>query len=112
MKNALFILFFTFVTICAFSQKNTVQSGIDENKIVKFYPNPAIDIISFDINHLVEKGYTIQIYNFLGRQVLVVPISTTHVTVALKDFFRGIYIFQLRDKSGVIIESNKFQVNN
>lgn len=99
-----------FVTFCAFSQKNGAQNGVDENKVVKFYPNPASDVITFDIKHIVEKGYSIQIYNFLGRQVLVVPISTTHITVPLIDLFRGIYVFQLRDKSGTIIESNKFQV--
>ncbi len=97
------------VSAYTFSQKSAGPS--DDNKIVKFYPNPANDIITFDINHVVEKGYSIQIYNFLGRQVLVMPISTTHVTIVLTDFFRGIYVFQVRDKHGTIIESNKFQVN-
>jgi hypothetical protein len=103
-------LFFTLACTCSFSQKNVGQNSAEE-KIVKFYPNPASDVITFDINHVVEKGYVIQIYNFLGRQVLVVPITSNHFTVTLKDFFRGPYVFQLRDKNGVIIEANKFQVN-
>ena|ERR1700709_265909 len=94
-----------------FSQKSTGVINIDESKVVKFYPNPASDVITFDINHVVEKGYTIQIYNFLARMVKTVPISSTHVTIAISELYRGIYIFQLRDKNGAIIESNKFQVN-
>jgi len=31
--------------------------------------------------------------------------------VNLTDFTRGIYIFQLKDQNGKVIESGKFQVN-
>jgi hypothetical protein len=31
--------------------------------------------------------------------------------VNLTDFFRGIYIFQLKDPNGKIVETGKFQVN-
>ena len=30
--------------------------------------------------------------------------------VNVNDFYRGVYIFQLRDKSGKVIDSGKFQV--
>ena len=32
------------------------------------------------------------------------------ITVPLTDFYRGVYIFQLRDAKGNIVESGKFQV--
>ena len=32
------------------------------------------------------------------------------MSVNLSDFSRGIYIYQLRDKSGRMVESGKFQV--
>ncbi len=32
------------------------------------------------------------------------------ITVALTDYYRGVYIFQLRDVQGNIVESGKFQV--
>lgn len=109
LKKFFTILFFTCITACSLAQKGWAQTGTEE-KIVKFYPNPAISFISFDIQRPVEKGYVIQIYNFLGRRVLSVAISSNKVTVPLDNLFRGVYIFQLRDKSGNIVESNKFQI--
>ena len=32
-------------------------------------------------------------------------------TVNLSDYGRGVYIYQLRDKTGRIVESGKFQVS-
>jgi hypothetical protein len=36
---------------------------------------------------------------------------TPKTTVNLTEFFRGIYVFQLRDKAGRLIEAGKFQVS-
>ncbi|MEO7311025.1 MAG: T9SS type A sorting domain-containing protein [Chitinophagaceae bacterium] len=111
MKNFITIFIFSLLTTCAFAQHSWAQ-GSTEVKIVKFYPNPATSFITFDIQRQVEKGYVIQIYNCLGRRVISVVISSNKVTVPLENLFRGLYIFQLRDKNGSIVESNKFQVNN
>jgi hypothetical protein len=32
------------------------------------------------------------------------------LTISLTDFYRGVYIFQVRDGQGNIVESGKFQV--
>jgi hypothetical protein len=82
-----------------------------ENHIVKFYPNPAISQITFDIQNPAEKMYTIQIFSFLGRKVLQIQSVEQKSTVNLSDFYRGIYIFELKDPSGKVLESGKFQVN-
>jgi len=82
-----------------------------ENHIVKFYPNPAISQITFDIQKPAEKLYTIQIFSFLGRKVLQVQSIEQKTTINLSDFYRGIYIFELKDPTGKVLESGKFQVN-
>lgn len=110
LKKIFTILLFTCITACSLAQKSWAQTGTDV-KIVKFYPNPAVSLITFDIQRPVEKGYIIQIYNFLGRRVLSVAISSNRTTVPLDNLFRGVYVFQLRDKSGNIVESNKFQIS-
>ncbi len=110
MKNLFTIFIFCLFTTCAFAQKGWGQGGT-EFKVVKFYPNPATSFITFDIQRPIEKGFVIQIYNCLGRQVISVVVSSSKVTVPLENIFRGLYIFQLRDKSGAIIEGGKFQVN-
>ncbi|HMH20521.1 MAG TPA: T9SS type A sorting domain-containing protein [Puia sp.] len=82
-----------------------------EVKIVKFYPNPAISYITFEaIEKSAIKAYSLQIFNFLGRKVFEASINS-ETKVDLTTFVRGIYIFQLKDQSGRISDSGKFQVN-
>jgi len=80
-------------------------------KIIKFYPNPATSIINFDFQKGYDKSYNFQIYNFLGKKVFELSNVTPRTIVNLTDFYRGVYIFQLKDKSGKMIDSGKFQVS-
>ena len=84
-----------------------------EVKIVKFYPNPAISFITFEIEKEQQnKTYTLQIFNFLGKKVKDIPDVTTKTVVNLSDLVRGLYIFQLKESSnGRVADSGTFQVN-
>jgi hypothetical protein len=82
---------------------NTVQ--------VKLYPNPATSFINFELGDNAGKGYTLQLYNFMGRKLQEQVNAPERLTINLTDFPRGVYIYQLRDKGGRIIESGKFQVS-
>ncbi|TDH27874.1 T9SS type A sorting domain-containing protein [Segetibacter sp. 3557_3] len=79
-------------------------------KVLKFYPNPAVSSINFEFQKTINKDYTLQVYNFVGKKVYEVTAVGQKTNISLTDFYRGVYIFQLRDKSGRIIESGKFQV--
>jgi hypothetical protein len=81
-----------------------------QTKITNFYPNPATSFINFEFSKQLDKGHTIELYNFIGKKVSEASVTSTKITISLDGFFRGIYIFQLRDKNGKIIESGKFQV--
>jgi hypothetical protein len=50
------------------------------------------------------------IFNFIGKKVEDLQVTSQKMSVSLTDFYRGVYIFQLRDKQGTIVESGKFQV--
>jgi hypothetical protein len=77
-----------------------------------FYPNPATSYINFTFDKTVDKSYTLQVYNFIGRKMNDIRISDAKLTINLDDnYFRGLYVYQLRDQSGKIVESGKFQVN-
>ena len=76
-----------------------------------FYPNPAISIITFDFQKSLEKGHTIQLYNFLGKKVYETVNFNQRTTINLSDYTRGVYIYQLFDKTGKLVESGKFQVS-
>ncbi len=79
---------------------------------VRFYPNPASSYITFeDVLKKYDKSYSIQLFNFLGKKVFEFSLRDQKNIVNLTDFFRGIYIFQLKDANGKIVESGKFQVN-
>lgn len=79
--------------------------------IVRFFPNPASSSISFDFQKDYEQGYSIQIFNaILGRKMFEQTNMPERMSVNLADFSRGIYIYQLRDRSGRMVESGKFQV--
>jgi hypothetical protein len=80
-------------------------------RVVKFYPNPAISYITFEFRAVSEKPVNFQIYNFLGKKVYEVNHLNPKTVVDLSDFYRGVYIFQLRDASGRVVDSGKFQVS-
>ena len=82
-----------------------------QSKAVRFYPNPANNIINFEFSRPVQRDYILQVYNFVGKKVFESTAVSQKTSVPLTDFYRGIYIFQLRDKTGRIIESGKFQVS-
>ncbi len=87
------------------------NSGDPIVPVIKYYPNPATSFITFDFQEGHQKGYEIQIYNFPGQKVYEQKNVAARTTINLSDFNRGIYIFQLKDASGKIIRSNKFQVS-
>jgi hypothetical protein len=82
-----------------------------QGTILRFYPNPATTAITFDFQKSFDKGYSIQVYNFLGRKMLEQTNIADHTTINLTDFSRGVYVYQLRDKTGKLVESGKFQVS-
>jgi hypothetical protein len=81
-----------------------------EVKIAKFYPNPAVNQITFSFENGTEKDKSFQIFNFIGKKVFELQSISPKTIVDLSDFYRGVFIFQLRDKNGKVIESGKFQV--
>lgn len=101
------------LSIEANSQGRTTPTpaGDPVTKIIRFYPNPATSFITFDFQRSYDKSYTLQIFNLPGKKVHEVTDITPKTVVNLADFFRGIYIFQLRDKAGRLIEAGKFQVS-
>jgi hypothetical protein len=103
------------VCFCCLSL-TTTNNGLNWNstaaKVVKCYPNPAVSFVNFDFEgSVVNKDYVISIHSFSGKKMYSTAASTKRITVQLNEsYFRGIYIFQLKDNYGKIIETGKFQV--
>ena len=83
----------------------------DPVKIIQLYPNPATSIVFFEFSRDYDKQYILQVYSFMGKKMAELPVNASTLSLTLdNNYYRGIYVFQLRDKSGQIIESGKFQV--
>ncbi|MCW3463364.1 T9SS type A sorting domain-containing protein [Chitinophaga nivalis] len=78
---------------------------------MKLYPNPATTIINFEINqHTNDRIYDLIVYNFLGKKMELLKGVGSRTTVNVDNYYNGLYIFQLRDQRGNLVESGKFNV--
>ncbi len=98
------------LTFTSFAQNRPSGTGEPVAKLLKPYPIPATSVINFDFVYGYDRSYSLQIYNFMGKKINEVNKVLPKITVPLDDFYRGIYIYQLRDKNGKIVDSGKFQV--
>jgi hypothetical protein len=81
-------------------------------RIINIYPNPATTYITFEIKENYQRGFTLRVFNgLLGKKMSEVNNMPAKHTINLNDYNRGMYIYQLIDASGKIIESGKFQVS-
>ncbi len=112
MKKYLLIAFVLFVsTVSSQAQNKLAPAAGTQTTLVRFYPNPATTVINFDFQKAYESGYSIQIFNaILGRKMFEQASLPERLAVNLNDFSRGMYVYQLFDKSGRMVESGKFQV--
>lgn len=81
-----------------------------EQVVTRTYPNPATSFITFEFKMPVERGWAISIFSFLGRKMTQLPVNANRLTINLNEYFTGIYVYQVRDKDGRILSTNKFQV--
>jgi hypothetical protein len=96
----------------ATAQTERTPAGNAENvvKVVRFYPNPASSFINFEFKETRLANFSFKVFNFIGKKVLEINNLTPRTVVNLNDYFRGVYIFQLTDRNGKVVESGKFQV--
>ncbi len=106
------LLLLTFIVFAATFANGQSRSGAAAEPVLKFYPNPATSNVTFDFQTAYETGHSLQIYNFpQGKKVYEAKNMAQRTTINLNEYSRGVYIYQLRDRSGRMIESGKFQVS-
>lgn len=112
-KTSTFLLT-CFICLLSFTGKaqtyKTTPSTNGGEKIVKVYPNPASSRINFELQHNNDATYDLIVFNFLGKRMDEIKNVNSKTTVELDNYYSGLYIFQLRDKQGNLIESGKFNV--
>lgn len=108
-----FLLIISIILLTATNSKGqTTREPMQEGtRIMKLYPNPAVSFIKFEAQKNIDKGYTLQVINFIGKQVYEAKNINNSTTLDLSTYNRGVYIYQLKDQSGKVLESGKFQVS-
>lgn len=110
MNKIFYILFFTVLfSFSGLAQKTTLPADTYV-KFMRFYPNPAVSSINFEFQKGFDKFFSLQVFNFIGKKIVDLKTVLPKINIDLSDFYRGVYIYQLRDKTGKIVESGKFQV--
>ena len=98
------------INFTSFAQAKNPAQGESIAKLIKPYPIPATTAINFEFQYGYNKSFSLQIYNFMGKKINEFSKIPPRFTMPLANFYRGIYVYQLRDKDGKIIDSGKFQV--
>ena len=107
----LFLSIILLTTVNSKGQTSREPSPEQVQRILKVYPNPATTFTKFEFQKNFDKGYTLQVINFIGKQVFEAKNVSSTTTLDLSSYNRGVYIYQLKDQSGKILESGKFQVS-
>ena len=107
----LFISIILLTTINSKGQTSREPSPDALRRILKVYPNPATTFTKFEFQKNFGQGFTLQVINFIGKQVFEAKNVSSTTTLDLSSYNRGVYIYQLKDQSGKILESGKFQVS-
>lgn len=112
MNKIIYILILIIgINFTSFAQNKPALADVSvAAKLIKFYPNPASSVITFEFSKAADNVFSLQVYNFMGKKVYDVKRVPGRININLEEFFRGIYVFQVRDQNGTIIESGKFQV--
>jgi hypothetical protein len=113
MKHLISVILLVIVVVfvSSFATKNNVLSNSNA-KITRIYPNPATSYIIFEFDKSIDRNYSLQIFTFFGKKMAEIRLSDSKLNIPLDDSYtRGLYIYQLQDLSGKLVESGKFQVN-
>ena len=110
IKTPLVLLIGALLLVCTSFYAVSPDEPLLSPKVVKYYPNPAISYINFEFPGEIDKSYSLVIFSFVGKKMTETAIENNKIVVPLTGYYRGLYVFQLKDKTGRIIETGRFQV--
>ncbi len=109
------LIFIIGINFTPFAQNTSLsnETGV-QAKIIKSYPNPASTVVNFEFQKDYNSFYSIQVLNSIGKKMYEAKNIPSLFTINVKEekFYRGIYIYQLMDKNGIVVQSGKLLVVN
>jgi hypothetical protein len=110
MKNCTILILLVFFSFGVAHAQSVRTASAPGTKILRFFPNPATSYINFEFQKEYDRTYVVQVYNFLGKKVADIAQASPRSQIDVSGYTRGIYIYQLKDQTGKVLESGKFQI--
>jgi hypothetical protein len=73
------------------------------------YPNPVSDVLNFDIDN--NKAARVEIMDIAGRKVDAANFEMNHASVDVRNYNKGIYLYQVLNSDGQVVKTGKITVN-
>ncbi|MEI7736425.1 MAG: T9SS type A sorting domain-containing protein [Ferruginibacter sp.] len=111
MKKFVYILIFIIgLNFTTQAQNKPATTGNGTEKLIKLYPIPASTVINFDFVSGYDRLLTFEVYNFTGKKVYELKNPPQKIMLSLTDFSRGFYFYKLSDKTGKLLQTERFLV--
>jgi hypothetical protein len=85
----------------------TAVTNWSNGDYIKVYPNPVVTNMQVDYKLGIQRELTLKVYDMSGREVLERKQLKSGDRVNLSGLLRGIYQFQLLDKTGKLLMADK-----
>jgi hypothetical protein len=85
----------------------TAVTNWSNGDYIKVYPNPVISLIQVDYKLGMQRELTLKVYDMSGREVLEQKKLKSGDQVNMSRLLRGIYQYQLLDKTGKLLMADK-----
>jgi len=84
--------------------KSGSRAGLETNKAVFWYPNPANKEIVIDFTNSLNDLNTVHIYDMFAQLILVKELSSNEETIDISDMPNGLYILSYFDGDEIVRE--------
>jgi len=74
------------------------DESLAEESTLNLYPNPASDIINFELNNSSDKEMKADIYDIQGRLIETINIAINETTIDISKLENGIYVLVLSNE--------------
>jgi hypothetical protein len=89
----------------------TAVTNYSNGDYVRTYPNPVINLMKVEFKLGMQRELTLKVYDMSGREVLEQKKIKSGDQVNMSRLLRGIYQYQLLEKTGKLLMAEKLLKN-
>lgn len=76
---------------------------------VNVFPNPVNDVLNFSIDY--SKATNVSVMDMTGRLIENVNFEMNSARVDVRNYNKGVYLYQITNSAGEVVKAGKFTVN-